>query len=380
MENDKRLKIYFAYSGRDKEGENLVDQTIQYLIWPGKNNKYYAEAVPHPESKRNKNIVEKIWTVFCRVVLANFLLLLEQTLGDWFVSDKLGWKVETEGWRIKSEKLIGEADAVVFLYSINSADEKKAKNIKWEINTAKRLDRNVILCRLDNTTHPPDWIKKVDKNALGFVYSQEELRKRIEHHDLKKYKYTTMNLRELVSNPSSKAAERMFEQYKMYKSETENLVNTRQNVSNLFLLMNGGLLTLIGVALTAGSKNQPFQSVLPVLFISSLTGILMSKAWIDMVSHYKDVNRAKQRLINAVEENLPLQLNATEYYDIMKDPLKKGRYKSFEETIIPNTIHAIWGVLFLVSSPVFLGGLLFRFGKWSFAVLKSLFPALASIF
>lgn len=376
MKKDTRLKIYFAYSGRDREGNNTVQKAIDYLTQPGKDSQVLAEDIKHPLKKtrnngqpytenhvfaqppengdnKKKGILTGLRTMFRRRLFVRRLYqFLGWALGDWFIRKKIGWSTETEDWRVEAEKLIEESDILVFLYSENSRDQEKTKNIQWEIETAKKLDRNVVLCGLDETeqSRPPEWVEKVDRNALDFVYTQKELREKIESHDIKKYNYTNEDLHDLAKGSDS-VSERMFEQYKMYKEEAENLVKTRQTSSNYFMLMNGALLTLIGVAL---EPEQAHEIIAFILAVASFAGIIISQSWANTVNHYKDLHTAKERLINAIEESLPLQLNSTEYYEVMKDPLNKGRYKSFGETMFLNYIHAGWGVLFLTSSPVFL--------------------------
>ena len=380
MKNNETLKIFFSYSGRDKEGRNPVKEAIDYLTEPGADNQIYAEAVPHPWSPKtghDKTLWEKLRTTFLKSQLVKWIVLLfEWSLGLWFIRE-MRKRLKLRDWKNEAEKYIEESDVLVFLYSENSRDESDAENIKWELETAKRLDRNVILCSLDRSEedNPPAWVKKVDETARNFT--QQELRDRIERHDFKRYDYSSLNLKDLADKPNSTTADRMFEQYKMYKEEADKLIDRRQTVSNYYLLMNGALLTLIGVIL---DPNQKLPGVALVLFLSSAVGIVISRLWLDMVNYYKNLNTAKQRLINAMEEYLPLQLNATEYYEIMKDPLNRGRYKSFGEATIPNTIHASWGGLFLCSAGILLVLLIQKISlyRWGVPLLCVLFALLLS--
>jgi len=358
------LKIYFAYSGRDKDGSNPVDKAIQYLTGPGPESQIYAYEMKHISNnfQRKTPLVEKLAAPIRRSSLAKWIhFSLSAILGEWFVR-KMKIGIETENWRPVAKELIEESDILVFLYSEHSRNERNASNIKWEIETAKRLNRNVILCGLDGAEKgiPPEWVKKVDEKALKLNFSQEELRKKIIKHYLNQYSYSHLNLRDVAAEPDSKVAERMFEQYKMYKDETEKLTETRQTVSNFYLLMNGALLTLIGVILDPGQKPAIISVV---LLLSSAVGVIISNSWLNMVNYYKILNTSKQRLINAIEESLPLQLNATEYYEIMTDPLNKVRHESFGEAMIPNMIHAGWGGLFLISALIFLIGTIISLWK-----------------
>ena len=355
MKESSTFKIYFAYSGRDRAGDDPVKQAIRYIIKPEDSenvSRFYVEETRHPSfnnSKRKRNrIIDTILVAFNRSAIGKLLyVFLNWSLGEWLVK-RTPWRLETEDWKIEAEKLIEESDILVFLYSDNSRDEKKAENIKWEIKTAKRLNRNVILCSLDRAGQdkPPEWVKKVDNKAVKLNFTQDELRERIIRHDLEKYNFTSLNLRAVASKPESKTAERLFDQYKMYKEETEKLIDTRQTVSNYYLLMNGALLTLIGVML---DPDQKPLNVSVVLLLSSVAGIFINKSWLNMVNYYKNLNTSKQRLINAIEESMPLQLNSTEYYEIMTDPLNKGRHESFGEAMIPSSIHSGWGILFSIS-------------------------------
>ena len=350
MDKNIIIKIYFAYSGRDMDEKNgkPAKKTIDFLTQPGENGQIYAEETLHSPSngRQKKTFPEKLRTAFHKSLIVQYIgILFEWILGKWMI-DKIPWRRKNKDWRVEAERSIEKSDVLVFLYSTNSWDERNAENIKWEITTAKRLDRNVILCGIDQTMYKaPPWVEKVDNKAV--TYSQKDLRDRIIRHSLKKYDYTSLNLRAIVSQPGSEAAERMFEQYKMYKDETEKLTETRQTVANYYILMNGALLTLIGVIF---QSNRKPLIIAVVVFLSGFVGIVISNLWLGMVNYYKDLHTAKHRLINAIEESLPLQLNSTEYYEIMKDPLNKGRFKSFGEAMLPNSIHVFWGVLLLLSA------------------------------
>ena len=91
MEKGNKLKIYFAYSGRDKEGGNPVQKVIDCLTHSEEENQIYAEAVLHPWSPktgRDKTLWEKLRTTFLKSQLVKWIVLLfEWSLGLWFIRE-----------------------------------------------------------------------------------------------------------------------------------------------------------------------------------------------------------------------------------------------------------------------------------------------------
>lgn len=137
------------------------------------------------------------------------------------------------------------------------------------------------------------------------------------------------------------------EQYRIYL-HVFNSTNERRQRSNEFFL---GLNTAIIGALGYIETKQTFDA--PLIFIlASVAGLSICYAWYRIICSYKNLNRAKFKVIHSVEKKLPLSLFETEWELL-------GRGKDFSkyiplsqiEKVIPATFILIYGSILLFKVP-----------------------------
>ena len=250
-------------------------------------------------------------------------------------------------WKKSAEKKIREADMVLLLCSDRLASGIGIENICWEIETAKKMDRNVVMCRLAGSMNRavPDWLSEIDDKIR--IVELKALKEQIEFHDSKKYKvfHGSEDFTSLGDDSTGEIAQRLFEQYTLYKQETENKENARDSANNTYLTANAALLALLGVSLEKDSIVSLEAGV--IMLVIGIIGLRFCKVWNNTLSYYKQINTAKQRLINYLEKQLPAQLNSVEYYDVMQSPLNKGRYRVYKDVQegLPNIFKGTWTIL-----------------------------------
>lgn len=138
------------------------------------------------------------------------------------------------------------------------------------------------------------------------------------------------------------------EQYRMYL-HIYNSTNDRANKSNDFFL---GLNTaIIGVLGYLETKNITDNNSVIFLF-APFVGIAICYCWYQIIISYKNINRAKFKVIHDVEEKLPLSLFKTEWELLGKgkDSTKYRRLSSIER-IIPIIFIVLYTVIFSANLP-----------------------------
>jgi hypothetical protein len=149
---------------------------------------------------------------------------------------------------------------------------------------------------------------------------------------------------------------RTFELYKIMVTSSESLVTRRQGANAFFLTLNGALLTAIGFIVGVHS-DQRWQAA--GLVMLSLTGLLLSLAWISVIHSFGRLNAAKFAVINRLEQLFPAAVYLAEWKAVQETRNAK-RYRTF-------TSREVW-VPYLTSSLYTLaavGSLLVAVDLWS---------------
>ena len=300
----------------------------------------YAKLVPHPSAQSTKKEKEAYIKEANEEYAEDNIIM--KKLRTWYLLERIRtrkWKGFKSDWKVEAEERIREADVVLFLHSDTTNKRKNIKNIRWEIKTAKDLDRNVIMYCLKGTKHTevPKWLSRIDGNIR--VYTNDKLKSEIIRQATRQYQISDQNISDLIANESNPARELAIEQYKMYKQDTENAENKRLSVNNFYFTLHGILFAALPVVLSK-ELNPMTLSLIGAFYY--LAGRTLNNAWRDALQYYESINRAKQRIINRIEEDFPLHLNKPEYYDIMKNPLNKGRFKSFKDASFPDGFMKIY--------------------------------------
>lgn len=128
-----------------------------------------------------------------------------------------------------------------------------------------------------------------------------------------------------------------FEQYKIFISSAEKVSDMRLSSNKFFITINSLIVTLFGIFL---EKLSWAVWIIPVL------GVGLAVLWIKSIKNYSDLNSAKFKIINKIEEELPLDPYKKEW-DILE---KNEKYKSLSNTekYIPYLFIGAYIVLFFV--------------------------------
>lgn len=133
----------------------------------------------------------------------------------------------------------------------------------------------------------------------------------------------------------------VLEQYKMFVDSTDKVSTRRMTANTFFLTLNTGLVGALGFALRG-----EFKAALAFACISAAAiGIVTCLYWRRLLQSYKDLNRAKFRVIDLVEDQLPLRPFRIEWKMLGqgKDPTKYH-----EATKIEMTVPVIFGAVYVV--------------------------------
>jgi len=144
----------------------------------------------------------------------------------------------------------------------------------------------------------------------------------------------------LAEEPSAAA----IEQYKLYVETAERNSSRRLTANSFFLTINTGLSALLGyMSSFKGIDSAVAQVVVPV------AGIILSYFWYRLIISYREMNRAKFKVIHAMEKQLPFNAFDAEWEAVEHGNNPKG-YRPYSniESAIPWVFIAIHAMLFII--------------------------------
>ncbi len=254
-------------------------------------------------------------------------------------------------WKKEAKKLISKAQIVLFVQGESSAS---SDNIKWEIETAVKMNKIVMVHQLDNYDFP-EWLKKIDpftgrEVKASKVYSLEQIKNRIDSFDMGQYDIFSKNIDEMLEKERSETKKQLFDQYKMYQQTSETLVARRQSVNSFYISVNAALVTFLGAV--AGFVEMPTKLI--VLSAVAIAGFIIDISWLKILDAYGTLNSSKMKVINLIEQQLPLKLYDAEW-EIMSDKLNSKKYVSFtdSEKRIPKIFSVLYVLVTLGSAAIY---------------------------
>ncbi len=135
----------------------------------------------------------------------------------------------------------------------------------------------------------------------------------------------------------------------LYKLAVEmaDRVSARRGQANVFFLsIQTAFVSVIGVALP-NLRHDPLWGA-PVI---ALAGVAISMTWWLQLRSYRDLNRAKFAVINAIEAQLPVQVFTDEWEHLTRTPAisRRVRYAElgFSERMLPWIFVLLHGLLCL---------------------------------
>lgn len=129
----------------------------------------------------------------------------------------------------------------------------------------------------------------------------------------------------------------LFEQYKMYVDMTDRISGRRQTANNFFLSINTALIAIVTFLKTKAGTDPILLS-----FVTGIAGFLLCFTWYRLIKSYKDLNSARFKIIQKMEESLPLSPYKAEW-TLVEEGRNPKFYRPFTkiESWIP------WMFLFL---------------------------------
>ncbi|MCC6323991.1 hypothetical protein IT400_04340 [Candidatus Nomurabacteria bacterium] len=130
------------------------------------------------------------------------------------------------------------------------------------------------------------------------------------------------------------------EQYRIYVHVFNSTSERRNKANEFFLGLNAAIIGIIGYVET---KALPHASMIFVLV--PIAGIAICHCWYRIICAYRQLNRAKFKVIHTAERNLPLSLFETEWNILGKG---KDRSKYYPLSQIEKNIPVIFILLYCV--------------------------------
>lgn len=138
------------------------------------------------------------------------------------------------------------------------------------------------------------------------------------------------------------------EQYRIYLHIFNNTSDRRQKTNEFFLGINTAIMGIMGYL---EAKDLPHA---PVIFILvPLVGVAICLCWYQLISSFSQLNRAKFRIINALERKLPANIFEIEWKLLGKGKDKSKYYPiSHAERYIPIIFTVLYLIIFMANSDI----------------------------
>ena len=207
-------------------------------------------------------------------------------------------------WKEKVTKKMEDADFILFILGNNIFE---SENLKWELNKAEELNKNII--GLKSSTFTGNTINNFGNN------------------------YVFGNVLQCFNYLQNKYKEKqllLVEQYKMMVISTEKVTEQRSKVNNLFLTITASLLSITFVI----GKSLEFSiiAIIVMLFFTILT-LIVTYSWEKLVKSYGDLNKGKFLIIDKIEKQLTINMFKDEW-EILTKRIKYKPNSQTEKSIV----------------------------------------------
>lgn len=141
----------------------------------------------------------------------------------------------------------------------------------------------------------------------------------------------------------SQPDQRIFEMYKLAVEMADRVSARRAGANAYFISVQGALIAALGFLASRTPRVEDRY-----LVAIAAVGVITSAAWFLLLRSYRDLNRAKFKVINDIELNLPIHPFADEWVDLKRDPVKRWRPRYAELSTVECVIPALFGLVNLV--------------------------------
>lgn len=122
----------------------------------------------------------------------------------------------------------------------------------------------------------------------------------------------------------------LLDQYKLFSTTAENLINRRQNANSFYISANTAIITIGGTIFALGSDGDLIWKLIVVLALT-IPGVLLNISWKNILQAYYINNQAKMRILSLIEKKLSVSLYDAEW-KVMKSKFSKNKYISFTDS------------------------------------------------
>lgn len=138
----------------------------------------------------------------------------------------------------------------------------------------------------------------------------------------------------------------IFDQYKLYVEMADRISARRATTNSFYLTANSFLFVALGILMS-----NELVAVVPIVLI---VGIFISISWWLLIIYYKNLNSCKYKVINAIEEKLPVMGLLAEWQISKKQdkPLKRNRGLTYIEQWIPISLLCLYSIALIIISVI----------------------------
>ncbi len=231
-------------------------------------------------------------------------------------------------WKRDAVKKLRLAQVVIVVIGSDSMIPSKSKTMGWEVEKAVKYHKQIYLLNPEKNDIPGFLYCKNNftgqEELIAHEESLETIKKRIDEYSKGYYNIYSAEFERLSESEKEARNGELLDQYKLFQKSSEDLVARRQSVNSFYISVNSALVTLMGVVV--GIMDTPAK--LYVILFMSVTGLILDISWIHLLEAYGTLNAAKMKVINLIEEKLPIALYEVEW-KVMSDKLNNKRYVSF---------------------------------------------------
>ena len=255
---------------------------------------------------------------------------------------------KASSWKADAKKKIKMAHVVIVVLGKNSSDPGKEDTMGWEVAQAVKLNKQIMI--YNRGKYPvPSYMYNVDRftkqnRPVAEQMTLPQIKERIDNYAKGYYNIFSPAYEKLDPQKKSEHQSELVEQYTMFQKTSEDLVSRRQDVNSFYITVNSALTAIVGIVL--GVVKSPAN--LYVVGFMCVAGIILDIAWINILTAYGTLNAAKMKVLNLLEEQLPVALYDVEWR-IMSDKLNNKKYVSFtsSEKRIPKLFAIIYTVIII---------------------------------
>ena len=259
-------------------------------------------------------------------------------------------------WRNKAKEKIKDCDLVVFYDNRDDYTDVNLKNIKWELNLARKYKKRLVIFKKNVERYAP---QLYDKDYSELSIDQKKYVTHSVNNEIEFFKKQSgWCVEENILNaekPKNSASESLsnedkhllLEQYKIMIDTSEKLMERRQSMVSLYITICTALIAFIGASFA-------FGDLLITAVITLLTGvitIILCYNWRTSLASYELNNEGKFEVINQIEKHLPADMFECEY---RYNKMKGIRSYSARERVLPLIFMFVGVALILLSGVLFI--------------------------